>query len=216
MRLSECQQIGLRSLCERWYKTVQRVVCGSCWCFRAERSPKALGRALEPGKEQTGWSRHKLMTCAVCWYCRLSFRLKADTLSSGDGGTAPAGSDLPVWKRSVPGTFATWVGAGIFLTSEEAQVWSGRVALTVLPQLEGLPAPGTQCSWLWRSSRDGRIQQEVLMSWAPRKIWLPFSLPLLFQRAIKLHRTCLLHHCCVWMTLQHTWPKYHIKYTRWW
>lgn len=52
MRLNQCQQIGLRLLCERWYKTVQRVACGSCWCFRAERSPKALGWALEMGKEQ--------------------------------------------------------------------------------------------------------------------------------------------------------------------
>lgn len=38
-----------------------------------------------------------------------------------------------------------------------------------------------------------------------RKILLPFSLPLLFHRAMKLLRTHLLHHCCIWMAMQHTW-----------
>lgn len=93
-----------------WFKTfgwkaIQNYTEGGLWLLLVFQSwGISPGFALSCGAGRStdarvGLSRYKLMTRVLCSYCSLSFRLKADTLSSGDEGAGPAGSQPACMKE---------------------------------------------------------------------------------------------------------------------
>lgn len=181
-----------------------------------------FGLSCGAGQSMDAWvglSSYKLMTSKLlCLYCWLFLRLKAYRLRSGGEGTCASGSQLVSMKETVPALLLItylwslgWCWYFLLLSKHRCGLedWHRLLICGDLPTL------GPQYSWLWRSTKHGDVQQEVLMPWAPGSILLAFSFPFPFQRATKLHRTPFFAATCTWMTvLLHTLQRYHTRYVR--